>query len=173
MNFLLSMIYVRAGGGGVDVNAPSPHNLAAWVKPPYPDGYLKCYAFEHASILTRPPSTDPSQFVGGLSFRNYAMHNTVRWIIWERSFVQWQFAYFGDEPQLWHFLSGYLVMTLLVFGAAEGFRHVKVFASPDNGASWTDQIDVVAGVENNTQNRGVPSVCPCNDHSGTQQHYYR
>ncbi|USW54820.1 Putative acyltransferase 3 domain-containing protein [Septoria linicola] len=123
----------------IDTNSPFPYNLAAWVMPPtYEQGAQihwplsigaigLCYALENSPLLRRPLMTPFSQFVGELSFGIYAMHNTVRWLVWEQYFVPWQGKVFGgDNRDVWYFLPGYFVMTFLVVWAAEMFRRVDV-----------------------------------------------
>ncbi|GIZ49351.1 hypothetical protein CKM354_001238100 [Cercospora kikuchii] len=130
-----------AGPEYINTESPFPYNVAASLMPPtYKDSegdiiewplsigaMCLCYALEHSSLLRAPLLTPFSQFIGELSFGMYAMHNTVRWIVWERYFVPWQQQLFGTkDEEIWYVLPGYLVMTFLVIWAGEGFRRVDV-----------------------------------------------
>ena len=123
----------------IDPNTVFPFNLVAMLMPPnynqgaqihYPlamGAIMLVYALDNSSLLQKPLLLPISQSVGELSFGIYAMHNTVRWIVWERLFVKWQEAYWGPEAHgFWNLLPGYLVMTVLVLWAAELFRRVDM-----------------------------------------------
>ncbi|PPJ52191.1 hypothetical protein CBER1_10369 [Cercospora berteroae] len=118
-----------------------PYNIGAMLMPPtYKDSWAAkndwpqaigalflSHAMEHSSLLRRPLETPFSQFVGELSFGIYAMHNTVRWIVWEQYFEPWTVRTFGETRRdIWLILPGYFAMTLLVIWAAEGFRRVDM-----------------------------------------------
>lgn len=88
---------------------------------------LLIYSVDNSPILQKPFRLPVSQFIGELSFGIYAMHNTVRWIVWENLFVKWQLAYWGLKAVgFWNLLPGYLVMSVLVIWAAEWFRRIDV-----------------------------------------------
>lgn len=136
--FCLSFVFLTAPDPDpMSISSPFPYNLLARTYPPtwkfkpaklhWPfsiGAMMLCYALEHAPLLQRPLNTQFSQFLGELSFGFYIMHNTVAWTVCQRLLVPWQREVFGDEPL--HQIPGYIVMTILVFWAAEGFRRVDV-----------------------------------------------
>lgn len=122
----------------IDASSPFPYNLVAHTLPPSWTGslgafhwpycvgaMLLCYALEHSPLLQAPLNWSFSQFLGELSFGIYVMHNLVRWSVWERFLVEWANLYLGEAPR-WQ-VPGYLVVTVMVFWAAEAFRRVDVF----------------------------------------------
>lgn len=122
----------------LDTKSRFPFNVIAWFMPPnYDQGaqihfplaigaFMLVYALDNSTLLQRPLQLPISQFMGELSFGIYAMHNTIRWIVWEDHFVKWQEEYFGNEHGFWQLLPGYLLMTTLVFWSAELFRRADV-----------------------------------------------
>ncbi|SMQ49435.1 unnamed protein product [Zymoseptoria tritici ST99CH_3D7] len=119
-------------------NDPLPFSLLAWIIPPtWSDGakshlapatgsVMLMYSLELSPLLQRPFVASFSQYLGELSFGIYAMHNTVRWIVWEKWFVPWQAEHFGPPSEMLNWVPGYLVMTVLVLWAAELFRMVDM-----------------------------------------------
>lgn len=108
---------------------PPNYNQGAQIHYPLAIGaIILVYSLDNSPLLLQKPFLLPiSQFVGELSFGIYAMHNTVRWIVWERFLVKWQEAYWGPQAHgFWHLLPGYLVMTVFVVWAAEMFRRVDM-----------------------------------------------
>jgi peptidoglycan/LPS O-acetylase OafA/YrhL len=84
------------------------------------------YSLELFPLLRRPFETAFSQYIGELSFGIYAMHVTVRCVLWERVFLRWQREWTGQlaGEKWWCFVPGYVVLTVLVLWAAELFRIV-------------------------------------------------
>lgn len=125
-----------------------PFNLIAIFMPPnydqgahihYPlaiGAIMLVYSLDNAPLLQKPLLLPVSQFVGELSFGIYAMHNTIRWIVWEKLFVKWGEAYWGPAAhEFWHVLPGYLVMTVLIVWSAELFRRMDMRV-----VAWTREL---------------------------------
>lgn len=120
-------------------NSPFPFNIMAYF---IPDGLdagarlhfplcigvtMLIYALDHAPILQKLLETQFSQYMGEMSFGIYAMHQTVRWIVWDSLFLKWDVSYWGPNcTGFWYLFPPYLVMTILVFWAAELFRRIDV-----------------------------------------------
>ncbi|SMR53040.1 unnamed protein product [Zymoseptoria tritici ST99CH_1E4] len=135
--FFISLYILTAGPTFIDSKSPFPFNLIAHTVPPtythpalqhWPTslGSILCiYSLESSPLLRRPFESSFAQFIGELSFGIYAMHITVRWILWERAMLKWTRMYFGKlEGRFWPFVPAYLVMTFATIWAAEGFRRV-------------------------------------------------
>lgn len=88
---------------------------------------MMLYPLDRLPRLQRPLLAPFSQFLGELSFGIYAVHITVRWIVWEPRYLKWLQARHGKEFDFfWLLLPGYLFMALCVLWAAELFRRMDV-----------------------------------------------
>lgn len=125
----------------ITTKSPLPYNFMAYLLPrDYSAGAtihwplsigatLIVYALDNSSLLREPLMTPTAQFLGELSFGIYAMHQTVRWVVWEPVLVPWLTNFWAaGRPDVWvgfwKLLPGYLIMSCLVLWAAEGFRRV-------------------------------------------------
>lgn len=80
-------------------------------------------SLDQVAILKRPLLTPFSQYLGELSFGIYAVHITVRWIVWESRYLKWAQGYYGkqDFDHFWGIFPGWLMMTIVNLWAANLF----------------------------------------------------
>jgi hypothetical protein len=132
-------VWLLASPATIDANSPFPYNWVAAIAPPswkkdlmgnWPmllSSITIVFALEHSPTLRRPLNTAFSQWLGELSFGIYTMHNTVRYALWDKYFMPWQAAYFGEHAlDVTSFIPSYVILTIAVLWAAEVFRWVDV-----------------------------------------------
>ena len=117
-----------------------PHNLLNRVVPDYWHAQMRMhlhlvigsvmmlYPLDQLAMLQRPLLTPFSQYLGELSFGIYAMHFTVRWIVWEPRYVKWQSERYGDHAfdHFWVAFPGWLGMGIALLWAADLFRRLDM-----------------------------------------------
>lgn len=88
---------------------------------------LMLNSLDQVACLKRPLLTPFSQYLGELSFGIYAVHITVRWIVWEPRYLKWTQSYYGKAfDHFWGIFPGWIMMTIVVLWAAELFRRMDV-----------------------------------------------
>lgn len=87
---------------------------------------MMLYPLDQLAFLQRPLLTTFSQFLGELSFGIYAVHFSVRWIVWEPRYVKWAVTNYGDKAfdDFWIAFAGWTGMAIVVIWAAEMFRRL-------------------------------------------------
>lgn len=110
--------------------------LVGLIMPPYSEGgqeafplalgaMLMCFSLDNSPLLQAPLLTPFSQLMGELSFGIYAMHQTVRWTLWERFLIPKTVQIMNSKAPI-NMIPSYLIMTYLVLWAADLFRRVDV-----------------------------------------------
>lgn len=89
---------------------------------------MMLYPLDHVPMLKRPLLTPVPQYLGELSFRIYAVHFPIRWIVWEERYVKWQTDRYGKDAfnLSWVAIPGWFGTGILVLWAADLFGRLDM-----------------------------------------------
>lgn len=89
---------------------------------------MMLYPLDQMQELQRPLLTPFSQFLGELSFGIYAVHPTVKWVVWTPLYSPWINNRCGTRSMdyFWCAFPGYCGLIICVLWAAEAFRRLDM-----------------------------------------------
>lgn len=137
--FLYAFIFIK-DPHDLERNTTFPHNILNSLTPSHWHSQSKMqvhlvtgcmmmlYPLDHLPELQKPLLMPFSQFLGELSFGIYAVHPTLKWIVFDQFYSQIANKRCGATSMdyFWCAFPGYCATLISVLWAAEGFRRVEV-----------------------------------------------